>query len=283
MKQNELYQAIADKVLGMMEKLGTDWLRPFSDSVKQSGGCYNVITKKPYRGINQLLLAWMGYTSPAWASYDQWKAKGMPVRKDEKGSMIVYFKMIETKDIDPKTGEKKKIPMLKHYTVFNAEQCENYVAEPVEIVEEIDSTERCIQADEFFKKTGANVRYILQNRAYYCMIDDEVRLPKLKGFINAERYYSTLGHEIVHWTGHSSRLNRLKMTNFGSPEYAQEELVAELGAAFLCAQLGINNEPRADHATYLNSWMKALRNDKKCFVKACSQATKSLDFLNGLQ
>jgi antirestriction protein ArdC len=282
MKQNELYQAIADKVLEMMEKLGTDWLRPFSDSVKQSGGCYNVITKKPYRGINQLLLGWAGYGSPAWASYKQWAEKGMPVRKGEKGSMVVFFSLIEIKELDA-TGQPKKIPMLKNYTVFNAEQCENYVAEPVEIVEEIDSKERCIQADVFFQKTGAKVRYILQDRAYYSPIDDEVCLPKLKGFINAERYYSTLGHEIVHWTGHKSRLDRHKMGGFGSPEYAQEELVAELGAAFLCAQLGIDNEPRADHATYLNSWMKALKNDKKCFVKACSQATKSLDFLNGLQ
>jgi antirestriction protein ArdC len=282
MKQNELYQAIADKVLEMMEKLGTDWLRPFSDSVKQSGGCYNVITKKPYRGINQLLLGWAGYTSPAWGSYKQWAEKGMPVRKGEKGSMVVFFSLIEIKELDA-TGQPKKIPMLKNYTVFNAEQCENYVAEPVEIVEEIDSTERCIQADEFFQKTGANVRFINQDRAYYSPSDDQVCLPDITGFVNAERYYSTLGHEIVHWTGHKTRLDRLKMTGFGSPEYAQEELIAELGAAFLCAQLGINNEPRADHATYLNSWMKALKNDKKCFVKACSQATKSLDFLNGLQ
>lgn len=283
MKQNELYQAIADKVLEMMEKLGTDWLRPFSDSVKQSGGCYNVITKKPYRGINQLLLAWMGYTSPAWASYKQWAEKGMPVRKGEKGAMVVYFSMIETKEIDPKTGTNKKIPMLKNYVVFNAEQCENYVAEKAEIVDEPTQLERVLDADTFFNKTGARIRYINQDRAYYSPSDDEISLPKIDGFINAERYYSTLGHEVVHWTGHSSRLNRLKMTGFGSPEYAQEELIAELGAAFLCAQLGINNEPRADHATYLNSWMKALKNDKKCFVKACSQATKSLDFLNGLQ
>ena len=282
MKQNELYQAIADKVLEMMDKLGTDWLRPFSDSVKQSGGCYNVITKKPYRGINQLLLGWAGYSSPAWGSYKQWAEKGMPVRKGEKGSMVVFFSLIEIKELDA-TGKPKKIPMLKNYVVFNAEQCENYVAEPVEIVEEIDSTERCIQADVFFQKTGANVRFINQDRAYYSPSDDQVCLPDITGFVNAERYYSTLGHEIVHWTGHKTRLDRLKMTGFGSPEYAQEELIAELGAAFLCAQLGINNEPRADHATYLNSWMKALKNDKKCFVKACSQATKSLDFLNGLQ
>lgn len=282
MKQTELYQAIADKVLDMMEKLGTDWLRPFSDSVKQSGGCYNVITKKPYRGINQLLLGWAGYSSPAWASYKQWAEKGMPVRKGEKGSMVVFFSLIEIKELDA-TGQPKKIPMLKNYVVFNAEQCENYVAEPVEIVEEISDKQRLEDADIFFQKTGAKIRYINQDRAYYSPSHDEICLPNIDGFVDATRYYSTLGHEVVHWTGHKTRLDRLKMTGFGSPEYAQEELIAELGAAFLCAQLGIDNEPRADHATYLNSWMKALKNDKKCFVKACSQATKSLDFLNGLQ
>ena len=282
MKQTELYQYVADKVLEMMDKLGADWLRPFSDSVKNNGGCYNVVTKKAYRGINQLLLGWTAYGSPAWASYDQWKAKGMPVRLGEKGSMIVYFKLIEIKELDA-TGQPKKIPMLKHYTVFNAEQCENYVAEPVEIVEDSTELERVIEADTFFKKTGARIRYINQDRAYYSPLDDEVCLPKIDGFINAQRYYSTLGHEVVHWTGHKTRLDRHKMGGFGSPEYAKEELVAELGAAFLCAQLGIDNEPRADHATYLNSWMKVLKEDKKAFVKACSQATKSLDFLNGLQ
>jgi antirestriction protein ArdC len=125
-----------------------------------------VVTKKAYRGINQLLLGWTAYGSPAWASYDQWKAKGMPVRLGEKGSMIVYFKLIEIKELDA-TGQPKKIPMLKHYTVFNAEQCENYVAEPVEIVEDSTELERVIEADTFFKKTGARIRYINQDRAYY--------------------------------------------------------------------------------------------------------------------
>ena len=109
-----------------MEKFGTNRLRTFSDSVKQLGGCTIVITKKAYRGINQLLLGWAGYGSPAWASYKQWAEKGMPVRKGEKGSMVVFFSLIEIKELDA-TGKPKKIPMLKNYIVFNAEQCENYV------------------------------------------------------------------------------------------------------------------------------------------------------------
>ncbi len=220
-----------------------------------------------------------------WASFKQWSQKNERIRKGEKGTMIVYYDTIE-KEVD---GESEKIPFLKSSFVFNRCQLESYVpkedkqeSNPVSLVERLEHVEAFVQ----------NTQAIIEHRgysAYYSPSLDKINMPVKEAFVDrpwstaTESYYAVLSHELIHWSGSPNRLDRTKGKKFGDQKYAAEELVAELGAAFFCAELGINPVPSIDCASYISHWLEVLRNDGRHIVTAASQASKAVDYLKELQ
>ena len=244
---------------------------------------------QPYSGINVILL-WAeavahGYTAPIWMTFRQALALGAAVRKGEHGATVVYanrFTRIET-DVRGQDVE-REIPFLKAYTVFNVEQIDGLpphfhaVADPV-----LSADARIAHAERFFAASGAEIRHG-GGQAYYALQPDYVQLPAFECFSDAESYYATLAHECTHWTRHPSRLNRdFGRKRWGDGGYAQEELVAELGAAFLCADLGLELTPREDHSAYIENWLQVLQNDRRFIFTAAAHAQRAADFLHGLQ
>ncbi len=244
---------------------------------------------QPYKGINILQL-WAsaeiaGYACPIWLTFQQAKELGGHVKKGEHGSPVVYastFKRTDKTEDGQETEE--EIPFLKEYTVFNVEQCEELpphfyaLAEPPK-----EKIERIEHAERFFAGTGAKIEYG-GNRACYLIEADYVRMPPFETFRDSESHAATVAHELTHWTRHPLRLDRdLGRKRFGDEGYAMEELVAELGSAFLCADLQITPEIREDHAGYIHEWLKVLKDDKRAVFTAASHASKAVDFLHGLQ
>ena len=280
----DIYQTVTDQVIKQMTESGADWVNPFNKG-KTSLRPFNAVTQRNYRGVNILMLNFTPFQSNAWAGYQQWASKNCTVKKGAKGHMVTYFKMLKKEDSE---GNVSVFPMIRYSTVFNSEQVEGDYArsfdnpsdDPVEVMD-MESVEA------WAKGTGADIRESPESRAFYSPAGDFVHMPIKSLFRGTEHstatecYYSTLSHELVHWTGHASRLNRHKLASFGNSDYAFEELVAELGAAFLCAELGITNSPRVDHAQYLNNWLSVLKNDKRAIFKAASLARKASELLLG--
>ena len=289
-QRQDNYQLITDTIIGLIETHGANWTKPWSGNGGSGTRPISVSTGKPYKGCNPLLLWAAGFNDHRWGTYKAWQEKGCQVRAGEKGTKINFFKALDIKDKD--SGEDVTVPFLRVTSVFNAEQVEG--AEPLpapeapETVAEAD--ERVEAAIAFAKATGADIRITDgSDSAFYKPTADYIVVPAISDFIGTstssaqEAFAGTLLHELGHWTGHRSRLNRPLLNNFGSEDYAKEELVAELAATFLCSDLGISAEPRPDHAQYLASWLKALKNDKRLIVRASSQAHKAVDFVHGLQ
>ena len=227
-----------------------------------------------------------GYAAPIWMTFKQAAELGGNVRKGEKGSLVVYADTITRTEADPKTGEEQErdIPFMKGYTVFNVEQVEGLpahfhavAAPPAETVE------RIAHAETFFANTGAMIAHG-GNQAYYSQAEDRIQMPPIEAFREATAYYATLAHEVTHWTKSPKRLERdFGRKRWGDEGYAMEELVAELGAAFLCVDLGLSPEPRADHADYIGHWLGVLKADKRAIFGAAGHAQKAADYLHRLQ
>ena len=243
----------------------------------------------PYRGMNILLL-WgeamaKGYAAPIWMTFKQALEFDAHVRKGEHGSLVVYANSITKTETNEKGEDtEREIPFMKGYTVFNVEQIEglpaHYYAKPEN---PLPLSERIESADHFLTATGATI-YHGGNSAFYAPGRDLVQMPPFEAFKDKESYYATALHELTHWTSHKSRLDRsFDAKRFGDHGYAREELVAELGAAFLCADLGITPEIRDDHAAYLGHWLTVLKEDKRAIFSAAAHAQRAADFLHGLQ
>lgn len=279
MKANDVFETVTAKVVDMIENGTADgrWVMPWT--LLAANRPHNVTTKKPYRGGNvwgfmaeQLI---HGYSTGEWASYKQWAAKGAQVRKGEKGTWGVYWKPItKPSKLDPSKTESFLIPLA--FNVFNADQVDGY--EPKAPEAGLNEAERMADAEEFFKAVGAKINYG-GDEAFYATVADEITMPAFAQFKDPTAFYGTLAHEHTHWTGHKDRLNRNLKNRFGNDAYAAEELVAELGAAFVLAELGITSEPREDHAQYLAHWLKVLKADPKALFTASSAAQKAADFL----
>jgi antirestriction protein ArdC len=227
-----------------------------------------------------------GYAAPIWMTFKQALELKANVRKGEHGSLVVYADKITRTETDAETGEEaqRAIPFLKAYTVFNVEQIEelpeHFYAKPMPRTETVQRIER---AESFFAATGATIRHG-GTMAFYSVTHDHVQMPPIEAFRDAESYYGTLAHETTHWTRHPSRLNRdFGRKRYGDEGYAMEELVAELGSAFLSADLDLTPKVRDDHAAYIGSWIKALKNDKRAIFSAASHAQRAAEFLHGLQ
>lgn len=262
--KTDVYERITSRIVADLEQGVRPWLKPWN--AEHAAGRITRPLRfngQPYQGINVLML-WgesvaKGYAAPIWLTFKQAAELGAHVRKGEHGSLVVYADRIRRTERDEATGEEaeREIPFLKGYTVFNVEQVEGLPARFFAVAEpRLDSVQRIERADVFFTATRADIRHG-GNMAYYSAASDHVQMPPFESFRDAESYYATLAHEVTHWTKHGKRLDReFGRKRWGDEGYALEELVAELGAAFLSADLDLTPEPREDHAAYIASWLQ---------------------------
>ena len=287
----DVYSRITDNIIADLEQGIRPWLRPWN-AEHAAGRITRPLRHNgiPYKGINVIML-WSaatvkGYACPLWLTFKQALELGGNVRKGETGELVVYADRITRTETDQKGEEvEREIPFLKGYTVFNAEQCENLPAHYSAKAETpaLTPLQRIDAADRFFAATGADIRHG-GTRAFYAIGADYVQMPPFETFRDAESYAATLAHELTHWTKHDKRLARdMGRVKWGDEGYAREELVAELGSAFLCADLGITPEVREDHAAYIASWLKVLKDDKRLIFSAASHAQRAADYLHNLQ
>ena len=286
----DLYTRVTDTIIADLEQGVRPWLKPWN-AEHAAGRITRPLRAggQPYKGINVLML-WasamtQNFAAPIWMTFQQAKELKANVKKGSKGSLVVYANRITKTETAEDGGENERnIHYMKGYTVFNVEQIEGLpthfyatAAPPLDPVQRIET------ADQFFANTGADIRHG-GNQAYYAAESDYVQMPPFVSFTDAESYGSTLAHEMTHWTKHPSRLDRnLGRKKFGDEGYAREELVAEIGAAFLCCDLGITPEPRDDHAAYLGHWLAVLKEDKRAVFQAAAHAQRAVDYLHGLQ
>lgn len=244
----------------------------------------NALTGKSYSGINILNL-WVTaevrhYATPLWGTYRQWAERGAQVRKGEKAALVVFYKEFEVEPVDEDDAGKRRMARGSH--VFNADQVDGF--ERPDAATDLGPIARLERADAFVAATGADIRHG-GDRAYFDGLADRIQMPAdglftgTKTLTRDEAYYATLVHELVHWTGPAHRLNRQMGKRFGDKAYAAEELVAEIGAAFLCAELGITQSVRPDHAQYLANWLQLLKNDDHAIFAAAARASEAAAFL----
>lgn len=293
----DVYKEITDKVIAALEN-AQRWQKPWQSVFTRENGTLalpvNVVTGAQYRGSNILSLWLAKRSSPVWGTYKQWQSIGAQVRAGERSTLCVFWKAIEYKNKSADAGDDDETEtrlIARPFHLFNAEQVDDWSGAPQSVTTTTEPTpafDPIAQAEAFFAATGAAVKHG-GDRACYTMALDLIRMPERSAFVGsktsspAEAYYSTLAHETTHWTGHATRCNRQLANRFGSESYAAEELIAELGAAFLCARLAVSNEPRPDHAQYIAGWLKVLRNDRKAIFAATSKAQQAVQFLEGLQ
>jgi antirestriction protein ArdC len=286
--RNDVYTRVTSKIVADLEQGTRPWLKPWS-AEHAAGRITRPLRAngQAYKGINVLSL-WMdaelkGFACPIWMTYKQALELRGQVRKGEKGSLVVYADSI-TRAETSESGEElaSEIHFMKGYTVFNCEQIEGLPAHFYAKAEPRgEALQRTAHAEEFVHATRASVVHG-GSRACYVVSTDNVHMPCLDCFRDAESYYATLLHELTHWTRNEKRLNReFGRKRWGDEGYAAEELVAELGAAFLCADLGITPEVREDHASYVASWLEVLKQDKRAIFTAAAHAQRAADFLHG--
>jgi len=288
--RQDVYTRVTDKIIADLEQGVRPWMKPWN-AEHAAGRITRPLRHNglPYNGINILML-WpaaveAGYSAPIWMTFRQAKELGGHVRKGEKGELVVYANTITRKEENDDGEEiEQAIPFMKGYTVFNAEQIDGLPAQYTQLAAPVlDPVQRIAHAESFFAGTQAHIRHG-GDRAYYAIHPDYIQMPPFEAFRDAESYYATLAHETAHWTRHASRLEReFGRKRWGDEGYAREELVAELGAAFLSADLGITPEVRADHSAYLASWLAVLKSDKRAIFQAAAHAQRAVDFLHGLQ
>jgi len=281
--RRDVYTIATERIIEQVEKGTVPWRKPWTDA----GFPTNVISKRRYRGINVMLLAMLGYEQNLFLTFKQVKELGATVIRGEKGHLVVYWNYIEREEAAKERNDgtsmehmAKKVPMLRYYTVFNVAQCEGLPAKHLtKITHDWAPLESC---DEIVTEMPNRPKLThKEHRAFYDPLKDVVNMPKFTSFERPEAYYSTLFHELVHSTGHRSRLDRkglLEMAEFGSEPYSQEELVAEIGTCFLQSYAGITSEFEQS-AAYIQSWLKVLKNDTRFIFSASTQAQKAADFI----
>lgn len=281
----DVYSQITDRIVEALENGTAPWQQPWETPIslplRHNG--------QAYQGINIVIL-WLetfekGYSSPYWMTYKQAQELGGQVRKGERAQHIVYATTV-TKTESDDTGEEidKTFGFLKSYAVFNANQIDGLPEHYYPIATPVDqSVPGLEQAETFFNQVGATVEHG-GAKAFYSIDRDKIRMPNVADFKDLASYYAVRAHETIHWTRHSSRLDRsFGRKRFGDEGYAMEELVAEIGSAFLCADLGITSEVREDHSAYIAAWLQVLKNDKRAIFTAASHAQRAFSFLHDLQ
>jgi antirestriction protein ArdC len=273
--KKDIYQTITDQIITALEQGAAPWVKPWSNS----GMPRNAISGREYSGINTVLLAMSSYASPLWLTYNQAKAAGGQVRKGEHGTTVVFFKPLRISDANNPEAKEKSIPLLRSFTVFNVQQMdglpEKYtLASKPQLDNFADNEEAEIYLGKAIIEHG-------KSKACFIPSADVIFMPNKIDFKSIPDYYATGLHELTHWTGHKSRLARDFSGRFGDSAYAFEELIAELGAAFLCAHCGIDGQ--LQHASYIQSWLKVLKSDKRAIFTAAAAARKASEFIAGKQ
>lgn len=282
MAKHNIQKEITDRILAKLDAGVVPWRKPWK-AYGAGNMPRNAITNRPYSGVNVVLLwieaAEKGYTSPLFLTYKQATEAGGNVRKGETSSHIIFVGKVIKKDED--TGKERAIPFLKGYNVFNIAQCDglDHLASTESKV--INPGERDAIADAFMTSTGADIRHG-ESSAYYASKHDYINLPMFEAFTGPAEYYATAFHELTHWTGHEARLNRTFGKRFGDATYSAEELVAELGSAFLCAEFGYDNSTLDNSAAYIDHWRKFLTDHEGAFVEAAAKASRATEFMRGL-
>lgn len=289
----DVFQMVTDRIIDHLENGVVPWRKPWRIAAAD-GMPTNIVSGKQYRGVNILVLGSAPYGSHLWMTYNQAKKLGGNVKRGERGYPVVYWKFLEKPETDSEgneTGNMKRIPMLRHFTVFNLEQCEN-VKLPKKFVPEETTSEPAFNPIECCEAVVENwqdkpaIDHQAQDRACYYPSRDQVLMPKPEQFETPEEYYNTLFHELSHSTGHAKRLNRdgvAKPNFFGSHEYSREELIAEFSAAMISGHCEIEQVTIENSAAYIKSWINALKNDKKLLVTASSRAEKSARMILNLE
>ena len=287
----DIYTRITETILAQLEQGTRPWAKPWN-AEHLAGRITRPLRANgtPYRGINVVML-WLaatlkGYSASIWMTYRQAAEIGGQVRKGEQGTAVAYADKLRRAETDETTGEsiEREIFFMKHYTVFNVEQIDGLPAHfHAPAAPRLDPVQRIDRAEAFIAAVKADIRHG-GTCASYSVAEDRVRMPPFEAFRDAESYYATLAHELTHWTRHPSRLDReFGRKKWGDEGYAVEELVAELGAAFLCADLDLTPDVRDDHASYIASWLKVLKNDRRAIFSAAGHAQRAADFLHRLQ
>jgi antirestriction protein ArdC len=276
----DIAQVITDRIISELEKGATPWVKPWRTlkGMPGEGMPFNPASGTVYRGVNHFWLGMQPYALPHYVTFKQAQALGGTVKADQKGTPVVYWNVHRKETIGDK-GESvtSAYAFIKHYYVFNVEQCEGLNLPEMPEPPQVDWNS-CEQADAIVNRLALSGGLThAGDSAYFRPSTDAIVMPPMAAFDSRENYYATLLHESVHASGHDSRLKRITPARFGSEEYAFEELVAELGAAMLCAHCGIDGDLR--HAGYIESWLKALRNDKKFILSASAKAQQAMDYL----
>ena len=279
----DIYEIITARFIDQLKRGTVPWQKPWM-------GVQNIVSKKPYRGINSLILGGSDFQSPYWLTFKQAHDLGGNIKKGEKATPVIYYKLFEKRDdhgnlVLGSNGRPTRIPFIRWSNAFNLEQTEGIEAPaqtaPKEVIQPIDKAAKIVQEAKIcpIYHTGF--------AAVYLPGEDVIRMPAQKTFRSPESYYQTLFHEMTHSTGHASRLDREGVTlpiKFGSERYSKEELIAELGASFLSNEAGILNHVQFDNsAAYLGSWIEKFENDPKMIFTASSQAQRSTDFILGVE
>jgi len=281
-----VYEIINERIISELEKGVIPWLNPYQSKLR----AMNLISKKYYKGINTILLnIGNSFNSPYWLTFKQCTDLGGKIKKNEKSQIIIFWKITNIKELNKTTNlmEIKSIPLLRYYRVFNTQQCElpeGSVPEYLEIHKN-DKLNICESIVNNYKN-----KPIIKNdnayKAFYHTVKDFINIPSIELFDTSYKYYSTLFHELIHSTGHSTRLNRdeiTKLASLGETEYSKEELVAEIGSAYLCTFAGIDNRTVKNSAAYIKGWLDVLKNDNKFLISAGCKSQKAFEYILGDQ
>jgi antirestriction protein ArdC len=281
--KRDIYADVSARIVAELERGAAPWIKQWSATPGQNTP-QNAVTSRPYSGCNVILL-WLardrGWATPRFLTFKQAQQAGGYVRKGEHGTKVYFVKQLQVKDGEGQQAETRLVPMLREYTVFNVDQCDGLpdsirAGKPMRVR---NPDARDALADEFLRLTGADIREG-HGEAYYVPSGDFISMPAFAAFKGADHFYNVAFHELTHWTGHKSRLDRDLKNRFGSRAYAAEELVAELGAAFLSAEFGFDGDVR--NAGYIKTWIELLKSDKRAFFTACSKASHAADYLRRL-
>lgn len=277
MAKFNIYEEITNRIIEQLEKGNIPWHKPWTGVMS---GAYNRVSRKPYSLLNQMLLKHDG----EYATYKQWSELGGKVKKGEKAEIVVFWKILQVEEAKDGKVEKKSIPLLKYINVFHISQIDGVEPKDMKPVEHnpIEEAEQ-IKAD-YADREHLVIKEIVTDRAFYSPSKDYIQVPCKEQYKDVMEFYSTLFHEMVHSTGHRDRLGRLdlnaKLASFGSEEYSKEELIAEIGAAFLMNHIGIETAKTfKNSAAYIQNWLQVLRNDNKFIVSASSKAEKAMKYI----
>lgn len=274
-----IYEEITNRIIEQLEQGNIPWHKPWNGL---TSGAYNRVSKKPYSLLNQMLLKHDG----EYATYKQWSDLGGKVRKGEKSEIVVFWKILNVEETNDGKVEKKSIPLLKYINVFHVSQVDGVEPKEVKTIEHKPIEEAEKIKKDYINRENILIKEVISNEAFYSPVKDYIQVPCKEQYKDVLEFYSTLFHEMVHSTGHKDRLKRLdcsvKLASFGSEDYSKEELIAEIGSAFLMNHIGIESSKTfKNSAAYIQSWLKVLKNDNRFIVSASSKAEKAMKYILG--